>query len=80
MLERRKQHNKKISSEKLNFLFGCTINDKKEMECLIKKGINGMQTDYPRRLTNLAKQYGLKENEEVCLVTLNEAKSLDLIQ
>jgi glycerophosphoryl diester phosphodiesterase len=59
-VRKRKQHNKKPSSRKIDFLFGCTINDKKEMECLIKKGINGMQTDYPRRLLDLAKQYELK--------------------
>jgi glycerophosphoryl diester phosphodiesterase len=59
-VRKKKRHNKKPSSRKIDFLFGCTINDKKEMECLIKKGINGMQTDYPRRLTNLAKQYELK--------------------
>lgn len=52
--------NKKLGATKIDFLIGCTINNKKEMECLIKSGINGMQTDYPRRLTNLAKQYNLK--------------------
>ncbi len=61
-VKKRKQHNKQSSLRKIEFLFGCTINDKKEMECLIKKGINGMQTDYPRRLTNLAKQYELKRS------------------
>lgn len=59
-VRKRKQHNKKPSLRKIEFLFGCTINDKKEMECLIKKGINGMQTDYPRRLLDLAKQFELK--------------------
>jgi glycerophosphoryl diester phosphodiesterase len=52
--------NKKLGSNKIDFLIGCTINDKKEMECLIKSGINGIQTDYPRRLTDIAKQYDLK--------------------
>ncbi len=52
--------NKKSESQKIDFLIGCTINDKREMECLIKSGINGMQTDYPRRLVNLANQYELK--------------------
>lgn len=58
---RKKQlHNTKHPEKTIDFLIGCTINNKNEMECLIKKGINGMQTDYPRRLTNLVKQYGLK--------------------
>jgi glycerophosphoryl diester phosphodiesterase len=61
-VRRRKMLNKKLDSTKIDFLIGCTINDKKEMECLIKSGINGMQTDYPRRLTNLAKQYSLKRD------------------
>ena len=59
-VRRKLRLNKKLGATKIDFLVGCTINDKKEMECLIKSGINGMQTDYPRRLTNLAKQYNLK--------------------
>lgn len=59
-VRKKKQYNKKNPTEQINFLIGCTINDKREMECLIKKGVNGMQTDYPRRLTNLVKQYGLR--------------------
>jgi glycerophosphoryl diester phosphodiesterase len=59
-VRKKKQHNKKHRDEQIDFLIGCTVNDKREMECLIKKGINGMQTDYPRRLTNLVKQYELK--------------------
>jgi glycerophosphoryl diester phosphodiesterase len=59
-VRKKKIYNKKNPHQQINFLIGCTINDKREMECLIKKGINGMQTDYPRRLTNLVKQYGLK--------------------
>ncbi len=59
-VRKKKFINKKRESEQIDFLIGCTINDKREMECLIKSGINGMQTDYPRRLTNLANQYNLK--------------------
>lgn len=60
-VRRRLKLNKISTSSKIDFLIGCTINDKREMECLIKSGINGMQTDYPRRLTNLANQYKLKK-------------------
>ena len=60
-VKRRLKFNRSGSSPKLDFLVGCTINDKREMECLIKSGINGMQTDYPRRLTNLANQYELNK-------------------
>ena len=59
-VRKRNSFNKKNPDQQINFLIGCTINNKKEMECLIRKGVNGMQTDYPRRLTNLVKQYGLK--------------------
>jgi glycerophosphoryl diester phosphodiesterase len=59
-VRKKNRHNKTHPDQQIEFLIGCTINDKREMECLIKKGINGMQTDYPRRLTNLVKQYGLK--------------------
>lgn len=61
-VRKKKILNKKYPNKKIDFLIGCTINDKREMECLIKSGINGMQTDYPRRLTNLAKQYDLRRN------------------
>ena len=59
-VRKKKQHNKKNPAEPVDFLIGCTINDKREMDCLIKKGVNGMQTDYPRRLTNIVKEFGLK--------------------
>jgi glycerophosphoryl diester phosphodiesterase len=57
---KQKIYNRKHPENQINYLIGCTINSKREMECLIKKGVNGIQTDYPRRLTNLVKQYGLK--------------------
>jgi glycerophosphoryl diester phosphodiesterase len=59
-VRKKKIYNKKNPAHQINFLIGCTINSKKEMECLIKKGINGMQTDYLRRLTNIVKEFGLK--------------------
>ncbi|MDT3696895.1 MAG: glycerophosphodiester phosphodiesterase family protein [Ignavibacterium sp.] len=59
-VRRRLKLNRTLNTQKIDFLIGCTINDKREMECLIKSGINGMQTDYPRRLKNLANQYNLK--------------------
>jgi glycerophosphoryl diester phosphodiesterase len=64
-VKKKKRHNKKHRGKEIDFLIGCTINDKREMECLIKKGINGMQTDYPRRLTNLVKEYGLKREQNL---------------
>ena len=60
-VKKRLRLNKKPDTSKIDFLIGATINDKREMECLIKSGINGIQTDYPRRLTNLVKTYKLKK-------------------
>jgi glycerophosphoryl diester phosphodiesterase len=60
-VRRKLKLNKLKDATKVDFLIGCTINDKREMECLIKSGLNGMQTDYPRRLTNLAKLYNLRK-------------------
>lgn len=59
-VRKKKIYNRKYPDNQINFLISCTINDKREMECLIKKGVNGIQTDYPRRLTNVVKEYGLK--------------------
>jgi glycerophosphoryl diester phosphodiesterase len=59
-VRKKNRFNKKNPDQQINFLIGCTINSKKEMECLIRKGINGMQTDYPRRLNNIVKEFGLK--------------------
>lgn len=59
-VRKKNRFNKKNPAQQINFLIGCTINSKKEMECLIKKGVNGMQTDYPRRLTNVVKEFGLR--------------------
>ncbi|HEX9253536.1 MAG TPA: glycerophosphodiester phosphodiesterase family protein [Ignavibacteriaceae bacterium] len=59
-VRRKKLINKKSDSTKIDFLVGCTINNKKEMECLIKSGISGIQTDYPRRLINVIKEYRLR--------------------
>jgi glycerophosphoryl diester phosphodiesterase len=59
-VRKRKLYNKKHPEKAIDFLIGCTINDKREMECLIKKGVNGIQTDYPRRLTNIVKEFGLR--------------------
>lgn len=57
-VKRRIKFNKK-SGDKIDYLIGCTINDKREMDCLIKSGINGIQTDYPARLASLAREYNL---------------------
>jgi glycerophosphoryl diester phosphodiesterase len=59
-VRKKRQYNRKDPSAPINFVIGCTINDKREMDCLIKKGVNGMQTDYPRRLTNIVKEFELK--------------------
>jgi glycerophosphoryl diester phosphodiesterase len=59
-VRKKERFNRKNPDQHIDFLIGCTINKKKEMECLIKKGINGIQTDYPKRLVELVKQFELK--------------------
>lgn len=57
-VRRRARFNKKHPDKKIEYLIGCTINKASEMECLIKLGIGGIQTDYPGLLKQVAEQMG----------------------
>jgi glycerophosphoryl diester phosphodiesterase len=46
------------SGYQMKALFGATINDEKEMECLIMLGIDGLQTDFPSLLRRTAEKLG----------------------
>jgi glycerophosphoryl diester phosphodiesterase len=61
-VKRRKYLNKISENKKIDFLVGCTINSKEEIKCLIKSGINGIQSDYPKTLSKLAAEFKLKTN------------------
>jgi glycerophosphoryl diester phosphodiesterase len=53
----RNNHNKNNSAPLKQFIGG-TVNKKKEMTCLLKLGIGGLQTDFPERLRALAEKNG----------------------
>ena len=59
--EVRKQRrcNRKHPDKMIKFIIGCTINRESEMDCLVKLGIDGMQTDYPERLSAVVQKYNL---------------------
>lgn len=56
-VKRQTRHNKKHSEKKVKYIVGCTVNSESEMDCLIRIGINGMQTDYPDRLLQISRKY-----------------------
>jgi glycerophosphoryl diester phosphodiesterase len=57
-LYRRRQLIREGKEDKIQSIFGATINDEAEMECLIRMGIDGLQTDYPEKLRKAAEKYG----------------------
>ena len=42
---------------KIQRLIGATISKKKEMKCLVRVGIEGIQTDFPARLQKILFKY-----------------------
>ncbi len=57
-VRKRARFNRRHSDKKIEYLIGCTINKEPEMECLIKLGIGGIQTDYPKLLKEVAERMG----------------------
>lgn len=57
-VKRRARYNKKNPEKRMEYLCACTINDAKEMECLIKLGIDGIQTDNPGLLKETVDRMG----------------------
>ncbi len=53
----RYKHNQKNSDSKIFYLIGGTVNKEKELNCLVKLGIGGIQTDFPHRLREIALRY-----------------------
>ena len=49
----KEEHNTSYPENKIA-LVGCTVNKRKELRCLFRLGINGIQTDYPQRLKRIA--------------------------
>lgn len=57
-VRRRYFYNKKNKEHKIEFVVGATVNDPIELECVVKLGINGIQTDFPHLLRQIAEKYG----------------------
>jgi glycerophosphoryl diester phosphodiesterase len=52
-IELREKHNKENPDNKIERIIGCTVNKRKEMRCLRRLGVDGMQTDFPKRLKRI---------------------------
>ncbi|MGB5850314.1 MAG: hypothetical protein WBH40_17630, partial [Ignavibacteriaceae bacterium] len=59
-VKKQHRHNKKHPDKQVKNIIACTINYESEMDCLVRIGISGMQTDYPHKLLRIAKKYDLK--------------------
>jgi glycerophosphoryl diester phosphodiesterase len=52
-IELKEKHNSEHPENKIERIIGCTVNKRKELRCLFKLGINGIQTDFPGRLKRI---------------------------
>lgn len=50
-------HNKRYPERKINLLIAATVNKTEELECLVKLGVDGIQSDFPHRLKKIAEKY-----------------------
>ncbi len=66
-----KKFNKKNPQRPVEMLFGATVNKTKEMKCLVKLGIHGLQTDFPHRLKDLV-------SKEKIITKVKKAIPLDI--
>jgi glycerophosphoryl diester phosphodiesterase len=57
-VRKRVEHNKNNPSVCIERVIGCTVNKRKELNCVVKLGIGGVQTDFPSRLKKIAMKYG----------------------
>jgi glycerophosphoryl diester phosphodiesterase len=57
--------NKKNSENRIEKLIGATVSKKKELKCLVKLGIGGIQTDFPGRLADIVKRYKKKRRLKI---------------
>ncbi len=57
--------NKRHPERKIDVLIAATVNKSEEMECLVKLGVGGIQTDVPHHLKEIALKYGrrLEDNK-----------------
>lgn len=56
--------NRKHPDHKIERLVAATVNKYEELECLVKLGVDGIQSDVPHRLKEIADKYGRKTEME----------------
>lgn len=57
--------NKRHPERKVEMLIAATVNKTDELECLVKLGVGGIQTDVPHQLKDIAIKYGRKIEDEI---------------
>jgi glycerophosphoryl diester phosphodiesterase len=58
------EHNMANPEQCIEAIVGYTINDEQEMECLIRSGIHGIQTDRPDLLRSVVERLGMRPRAE----------------
>ena len=56
--------NRRHPENKVERLIAATVNKYEELDCLVKLGIDGIQSDFPHRLKEIASKYGRKTEDE----------------
>jgi len=56
----RAKHNKNNPQHRIEKVLGGTVNKRKELNCIIRLGIGGIQTDFPARLRKIAEKNKLR--------------------
>jgi glycerophosphoryl diester phosphodiesterase len=51
------KYNELNNAHCVEYIIGATINKRKELKCLVKMGVGGIQTDFPGRLRRIAERY-----------------------
>jgi len=64
----KKKHNDENnnSTPDIKGFIGWTINERSEMKCLLKLGIDGLVTDHPQKLFKVVKKLNYKTNDNTC--------------
>jgi hypothetical protein len=53
-IELKAKHNEAHPENQVERIIGCTVNKRKELRCLYRLGVDGIQTDYPKRLKRIS--------------------------
>ena len=56
--------NRRHPDRKVERIIAATVNKIEELDCLVKLGIDGIQSDFPHRLKEIANKYGRKTEPE----------------